>query len=97
MAIIATGAKTIIDLSDGKALSIYLGSNLPRTQIYDVNSTTYSIDWTSSPYLIVTPVIYINQTAVNLTDAALSLTFPSPVTASSRMISGRSSCSAFIQ
>ena len=32
MAIIATGSKTIIDLSDGKSLSAYLGSNQPRTQ-----------------------------------------------------------------
>ena len=28
MAIIATGSKTIIDLSDGMSLSVYLGANL---------------------------------------------------------------------
>ena len=28
MAIIATGSKTIIDLSDGKSLSVYLRANL---------------------------------------------------------------------
>ena len=40
MAIIATGSKTIIDLSDGKSLSVYLGANQPRTQINDVNANT---------------------------------------------------------
>ena len=42
MAIIATGSKTIIDLSDGKSLSCYLGANQPRTQIHDVNGNTYN-------------------------------------------------------
>ena len=49
MAIIATGSKTIIDLSDGKSLSAYLGSNQPRMQIYDTNAATYSPDWTTTP------------------------------------------------
>ena len=44
MAIIDTGSKTIIDLSDGKSLSVYLGANQPRTQIHDVNGNTYSPD-----------------------------------------------------
>ena len=48
MAIIATGSKTIIDLSDGKSLSVYLGANQPRTQIHDVNASTYSPDWTTT-------------------------------------------------
>ena len=48
MAIIATGSKTIIDLSDGKSLSVYLGANQPRTQINDVNANTYSPDWTTT-------------------------------------------------
>lgn len=33
MPIIATGSQTIVDLSDGKSLSAYLGANQPRTQI----------------------------------------------------------------
>lgn len=47
MAIIATGSKTIIDLSDGKSLTVHLGSNQPRTQILDVNTTEYAPDWTT--------------------------------------------------
>ena len=62
MAIIATGSKTIIDLSDGKSLSVYLGSNQPRTQILDVNTNAYAPDWTTTAgKLVITPVIYANH------------------------------------
>ena len=58
MAIIATGSKTIIDLSDGKSLSVYLGANQPRTQIHDVNGNTYNPNWTTTAgKLVITPVV----------------------------------------
>ena len=76
MSIIATGSKTIIDLSDGKSLSCYLGANQPRTQIRDVNASTYSPDWTTNAgQLVVTPVVYANQTAIALSNAALTITW----------------------
>lgn len=76
MAIIATGSKTIIDLSDGKSLSAYLGANQPRTQINDVNENTYSPDWTTtSGRLIITPVVYANQAPIELTDSNLTITW----------------------
>lgn len=37
MPILATGQISIVDLSDGKSLSCYITSNLPKTQIYDPN------------------------------------------------------------
>lgn len=73
--LIATGQKTIIDLSDGKSLSAYLGSNQPRTQVYDLNSSTYSPSWSTSPYLVITPVIYADQTAIALNSTALAITW----------------------
>ena len=76
MAIIATGSKTIIDLSDGKSLTVYLGANQPRTQIHDVNASTYSPDWTTTAgKLTVTPVVYANQTAIALNNTALTITW----------------------
>ncbi len=76
MAIIATGSKTIIDLSDGKSLSVYLGANQPRTQIHDVNASTYNPDWTTNAgKLVVTPVVYANQTAIALNNNALTITW----------------------
>ena len=76
MAIIATGSKTIIDLSDGKSLSVYLGANQPRTQIHDVNASAYSPDWTTTAgKLVITPVVYANQTAIALSNSALTITY----------------------
>ena len=76
MAIIATGSKTIIDLSDGKSLSVYLGANQPRTQIHDVNGNTYSPDWTTTAgKLVITPIVYANQTAIALNNSALNITW----------------------
>ena len=76
MAIIATGSKTIIDLSDGKSLSVYLGANQPRTQIHDVNASAYSPDWTTTAgKLVITPVVYANQTAIALSNTALTITY----------------------
>ena len=76
MAIIATGSKTIIDLSDGKSLSCYLGANQPRTQIHDVNGNTYNPDWTTNAgKLVITPVVYANQTAIALNNNALTITW----------------------
>ena len=76
MAIIATGSKTIIDLSDGKSLSCYLGANQPRTQIHDVNANSYSPNWTTTAgKLVVTPVVYANQTAIALNNSALTITW----------------------
>lgn len=74
--IIATGSKTIIDLSDGKSLSVYLGANQARQQIHDVNAGTYIPDWTTTQgKMVLTPIIYANQTAISLSDAALSITW----------------------
>ena len=76
MSIIATGSKTIIDLSDGKSLSCYLGANQPRTQIHDVNNSAYSPDWTTTAgRLVITPVVYANQTAIALNNSALTITY----------------------
>lgn len=63
-------------MSDGKSLSAYLGANQPRTQIFDVNSETYSPDWsTTAGKLVITPVVYANQTPIELTNSALSITW----------------------
>ena len=74
MAIIATGSKTIIDLSDGKSLSAYLGSNMPRIQILNVDTGVYSPSWPTTN-LVITPVVYANQTQLQLTDTALVITW----------------------
>lgn len=76
MPILATGQISIVDLSDGKSLSCYITSNLPKTQIYDPNpGGGVSPDWSGAPSLTLTPVIFANQTALALTAAGLTLTW----------------------
>ena len=72
-AIIATGSKTIVDLSDGKALTVYLGCNQPKMQIYNPNTGVRSPDWSQAAgKVVITPVVYVNQTALALTAPGLS-------------------------
>ena len=72
--VIATGSKTIIDLTDGKSLSVYIGANQPHTQIYDSNTLSFSPDWsTTDGMLALTPIIYVNQAVVSLSDPSLTV------------------------
>ena len=74
MAIKASGQITIVDLSDSRQLSVYLTSNLPKTQILDQDSNTFSPNWTSSN-LKITPNIFLNQTAIALGSTGLSVSY----------------------
>ncbi len=77
MPIIATGSKTIVDLSDGKSLSVYLGCNQPKIQVYDPNpGGSISPDWSlAGGKPVITPVVYLNQTAVALNALGLTVTW----------------------
>lgn len=75
MAMIATGQITIVDLTDGKSLSCYITSNLPKTQIYDPNTGTVEPNWAGSACLKLTPVVFVNQTAMPLTDSNLTISW----------------------
>lgn len=76
MPIIATGQISIVDLSDGKSLSCYITSNLPKTQILDPNpGGSITPDWSGSTKLMLTPVVFANQTALALGTAGLSITW----------------------
>ena len=76
MAIIATGQISIVDLTDGKSLSCYITSNLPKTQILDPNpGGVVNPNWSGTPKLILTPVVFANQTALALTAAGVTITW----------------------
>ena len=76
MAIIATGQISIVDLTDGKSLSCYITSNLPKTQIKDPNpGGSINPDWSGTPKLILTPVIFANQNALALNATGLTITW----------------------
>lgn len=72
----ATSAITIVDMSDGKQLSVYISSNQPRIQIKDVNANTWTPDWSvGGGNVILTPSVYVNQSAVALTGAGAVVTW----------------------
>lgn len=59
----AFGSITISDITDVGRLSSYLQSNMPITSVYDPNTNTYTPDW-STNHLVITPVIYFNDTQI---------------------------------
>lgn len=74
MAIKASGQITIVDLSDSRQLSVYLTSNLPKTQILDQDTNTYTPNWATTN-LTITPNIFLNQTAIALGTTGLSVSY----------------------
>lgn len=65
MAIISRGQITIVDLSDGKSINLYLGSNVATTQIFNKENSSYVPNWTVSPFLVITPEVYVTGVATN--------------------------------
>lgn len=69
----AYGEITIIDMTDSRTLSAYITSNQPNVVIYDPNSTVeYSPDW-SKNNLQLTPVLFLDNDALSLTDPSVSI------------------------
>mgnify|MGYP000852715208 FL=1 len=62
-------------LTDGKSLSCYITNNLSKTQILDPNpSGTDNHNGAGTPKLLLTPVVFANQTALALTAAGVTIT-----------------------
>lgn len=75
MARIATGQKTILDLTDDRRLAITIASNLPKTQVRGAGlSGALTPDWSRTP-LLLTPEIYANDEAMLLSDPALAISW----------------------
>ncbi|MFR9506137.1 MAG: hypothetical protein SNI32_08670 [Rikenellaceae bacterium] len=65
MSVISRGQITIVDLNDGKSINLYLGSSQPTTQIFNQENSSYTPDWTTSPYLVISPEIYVTGVDTN--------------------------------
>lgn len=63
MANIARGQITVVDLNDGKTLNMFLSSNQAATQIYNVDNQTYTPNYTVSPFLVITPQLFVSGEA----------------------------------
>ena len=62
---IARGQITIVDLNDGKSINLFLSSNRPATQIFNKENSSYSPSYVSSPYLVISPEIYVSGATGN--------------------------------
>ena len=64
--IIARGQITIVDVNDAKNLNMYLGANQPLAQHYSQDLKKYIPDWTASPYMVITPELFVSGTSSNV-------------------------------
>ena len=70
------GSITLVDLTDVGQLSVYPTSNMPLSIIYDPDQNSYTPNWgTSSTNLILTPVIYYNNTALTASTTGVTITW----------------------
>lgn len=74
MAILTSSQLTFVDITDQRKLSAYITSNLTTIQIRDTDSGTYTPDW-GTTNLVLTPSIFLDQSAVDLSDQNLTVTW----------------------
>ena len=67
---------SVADISSLSTVEVYLTANQPTIQNYNPNlGGGYTPDWTASPYLTITPSIYVNGTQMQPTSNVLSVTW----------------------
>ena len=70
------GSITLVDLTDVGQLSVYPTSNQPLSIIYDPDQNTYTPNWsTSTTNLVLTPVIYYNNTPLTGNTTGVTITW----------------------
>lgn len=74
MAILSSSQITFVDITDQRKLSAYLTCNRTTIQIYDTDASTYNPSWDTSN-LVITPQVFLDQTAVDLSDTNLTITW----------------------
>lgn len=57
---VARGQVTIIDQNDAVTLQAFIGSSQPLTQVYNKDTNAYAPSWAASPYLILTPSLFVS-------------------------------------
>lgn len=60
MAIKAKGQITIVDQNDAVSFQAFINSNQPLTQIYTQDTDSYMPNWAMTPWLVLTPELYIS-------------------------------------
>lgn len=63
MPIISSGQITITDFNDAVSLTTFISTNKAKTQIYNPDNGTYIPDWSVSPYMVLTPSLFVAGTS----------------------------------
>ena len=63
---VARGQVTIIDQNDAVSLQAFIGSSQPLTQVYNRDNNAYAPSWAASPYLVLTPSLFVSGQAADL-------------------------------
>lgn len=74
--VLTSSQQTFVDITDQRKLSAYITSNLSKTQSEDPNVLphTYAPSWASTN-LVLTPVVFLDQTSVALNATGLTITW----------------------
>ena len=74
--VLTSSQQTFVDITDQRKLSAYITSNLPKTQSEDPNVLphTYAPRWAST-HLVLTPVVFLDQTSIALGSNSLTITW----------------------
>ena len=74
--VLTSSQQTFVDITDQRKLSAYITSNLPKTQSEDPNVLphTYAPSWAST-HLVLTPVVFLDQTSIALGSSGLTITW----------------------
>ena len=59
---------TFVDTTDARKLEVYIASNLPTVQIYNVNNKTYSPDWSAGENLKLTASVFLDSREITTND-----------------------------
>lgn len=57
---VARGQISIIDQNDAVSLQAFIGSNQPLTQVFNKDTGVYAPSWVASPYLVLTPSLFVS-------------------------------------
>lgn len=57
---VARGQISIIDQNDAVSLQAFIGSNQPLTQVFNKDTGVYAPSWTASPFLVLTPSLFVS-------------------------------------
>lgn len=68
----AQGQFTIIDYNDAITLTGYISANNSKTQMFNPDNGSYTPDWSVSPYMILTPSLYVAGTSTDKMTVASS-------------------------